>query len=226
MAASYLRRGMDGPATFSLYVRDMPKQRGFLVSAGLDDCLRFLESFVFEEEELAYLERDRLRRSGDRGLPRRALRGGRVGRARGADRPRERADRGGHRADRAGAARRGGAAEPDDPPLDAHLEGGAVRDRGRGPDARRLRVPAGARRGGCPRGGTWERDRGFRCDVQRRGGARARPPRDGDDGALVHQRVRRRARGVPGVRGGSPEPHDVPRRHLRHDRRACRTRST
>jgi nicotinate phosphoribosyltransferase len=56
MAASYLRRGMDGPATFSLYVRDMPKQRGFLVSAGLEDCLSFLESFAFEGDELAYLE--------------------------------------------------------------------------------------------------------------------------------------------------------------------------
>jgi nicotinate phosphoribosyltransferase len=57
MATSYLRRGMDGPATFSLYVRDMPKQRGFLVAAGLDDCLTFLEAFAFEEEELAYLNR-------------------------------------------------------------------------------------------------------------------------------------------------------------------------
>jgi nicotinate phosphoribosyltransferase len=57
MAASYLRRGMDGPATFSLYVRDMPKQRGFLVAAGLDDCLRFLESFSFEEDDLEYLRR-------------------------------------------------------------------------------------------------------------------------------------------------------------------------
>ena len=57
MAASYLRRGMDGPATFSLYVRDMPKQRGFLVATGLDDCLRFLESFAFEEEDLSYLQR-------------------------------------------------------------------------------------------------------------------------------------------------------------------------
>jgi nicotinate phosphoribosyltransferase len=57
MAASYLRRGMDGPATFSLYVRDMPKQRGFLVATGLDDCLRFLESFAFDEEDLAYLSR-------------------------------------------------------------------------------------------------------------------------------------------------------------------------
>jgi nicotinate phosphoribosyltransferase len=57
MAASYLRRGMDDEATFSLYVRDMPKERGFLVAAGLDDCLSFLESFSFEEEELAYLRR-------------------------------------------------------------------------------------------------------------------------------------------------------------------------
>ncbi len=55
MAASYLRRGMDGPATFSLYVRDMPKERGFLVAGGLDDCLAFLESFSFDDGELAYL---------------------------------------------------------------------------------------------------------------------------------------------------------------------------
>jgi nicotinate phosphoribosyltransferase len=57
MAASYLRRGMDGPATFSLYVRDMPQQRGFLVATGLDDCLRFLESFSFEGEDLDHLDR-------------------------------------------------------------------------------------------------------------------------------------------------------------------------
>ena len=57
MAASYLRRGMNGPATFSLYVRDMPKQRGFLVATGLDDCLQFLGSFAFEDEDLAYLRR-------------------------------------------------------------------------------------------------------------------------------------------------------------------------
>jgi nicotinate phosphoribosyltransferase len=55
MAASYLRRGMDEEATFSLYVRDMPKERGFLVAAGLDDCLRFLETFSFEDDELEHL---------------------------------------------------------------------------------------------------------------------------------------------------------------------------
>jgi nicotinate phosphoribosyltransferase len=55
MAASYLRRGMTGDATFSLYVRDMPKERGFLVAGGLDGALAFLESFSFDEAELAYL---------------------------------------------------------------------------------------------------------------------------------------------------------------------------
>ena len=55
MAASYLRRGMDGEATFSLFVRQLPPERGFLVAAGLEACLAFLESFGFSEEELDYL---------------------------------------------------------------------------------------------------------------------------------------------------------------------------
>jgi nicotinate phosphoribosyltransferase len=55
MTASYLRRGMDGEATFSLYVRTLPPTRGFLVAAGLDACLSFLESFSFEEDDLAWL---------------------------------------------------------------------------------------------------------------------------------------------------------------------------
>jgi nicotinate phosphoribosyltransferase len=59
MAASYLRRGMTEPATFSLFVRDLPPQRGFLVAAGLHDCLRYLETLRFEDEDLSYL-RDEL----------------------------------------------------------------------------------------------------------------------------------------------------------------------
>jgi nicotinate phosphoribosyltransferase len=55
MAVSYLRRGMTGPATFSLYVRKLPKHRGFLVAAGLDDCLAYLEDFGFDEDDLRYL---------------------------------------------------------------------------------------------------------------------------------------------------------------------------
>ncbi|HET7235122.1 MAG TPA: nicotinate phosphoribosyltransferase [Actinomycetota bacterium] len=58
MAASYLRRGMEGEATFSLFVRQLPPTRGFLVAAGLEASLAFLESFGFSEEELDYLGRE------------------------------------------------------------------------------------------------------------------------------------------------------------------------
>jgi nicotinate phosphoribosyltransferase len=55
MAASYLRRGMGGDATFSLFVRGLPPQRGFIVAAGLQPCLNFLEQLGFDEDELSYL---------------------------------------------------------------------------------------------------------------------------------------------------------------------------
>jgi nicotinate phosphoribosyltransferase len=55
MAASYLRRGMTSPATFSLYVRALSPRRGFLVAAGLEPCLAFLEHLSFEDQELGYL---------------------------------------------------------------------------------------------------------------------------------------------------------------------------
>jgi nicotinate phosphoribosyltransferase len=55
MAASYLRRDMTGPATFSLFVRNLPERWGFLVACGLQGCLEFLESLRFTEEDLEYL---------------------------------------------------------------------------------------------------------------------------------------------------------------------------
>ncbi|CNE42117.1 nicotinate phosphoribosyltransferase [Mycobacterium tuberculosis] len=55
MAASYLRRGMTGPATFSLFVRNLPPGRGFLIAGGLADCLSFLEGYRFTREDLDYL---------------------------------------------------------------------------------------------------------------------------------------------------------------------------
>ncbi|MDQ1360735.1 MAG: nicotinate phosphoribosyltransferase [Acidimicrobiaceae bacterium] len=55
MAASYLRRGMDQDATFSLFVRQLPTSRGFLVAAGLGDCLDHLEQFCFAGDDLDYL---------------------------------------------------------------------------------------------------------------------------------------------------------------------------
>ena len=55
MAASYLRRGMVGPATFSLFVRQLPTSRRFLVAGGLESCLSCLEAFGFADDELEWL---------------------------------------------------------------------------------------------------------------------------------------------------------------------------
>jgi nicotinate phosphoribosyltransferase len=58
MAASYLRRGMTAPATFSLFVRRLPRRWGFLVACGLERCLDYLEALRFTEEDLDYLRRE------------------------------------------------------------------------------------------------------------------------------------------------------------------------
>jgi nicotinate phosphoribosyltransferase len=56
MAAAYQRQGMLGPASFELFVRRLPETRNFLVAAGLDPVLTFLEGWRFQPEELRYLE--------------------------------------------------------------------------------------------------------------------------------------------------------------------------
>lgn len=55
MVASYLRRDMNGSATFSLFVRRLPATRGFIVTAGVESCLDFLQNLTFEEDDLRYL---------------------------------------------------------------------------------------------------------------------------------------------------------------------------
>jgi nicotinate phosphoribosyltransferase len=55
MAVSYLRRGIAEPATFSLLVRDLPPERGFLVAAGLEACLDTLETFGLDAQDQAFL---------------------------------------------------------------------------------------------------------------------------------------------------------------------------
>ena len=55
MSSSYLRRGMTAPATFSLFARRLPPDRGFLVAAGLDDVLSTLEDFAFDDTDLEWL---------------------------------------------------------------------------------------------------------------------------------------------------------------------------
>ena len=55
MAQSYLQQGMNQPATFSLFARRLPVNRGYLVSAGLEDILRYLEALSFSKEEIDFL---------------------------------------------------------------------------------------------------------------------------------------------------------------------------
>ncbi len=58
MAAAYGAEGLaDKPATFSLFVRQLPPARGYLVACGLDDVLGYLEALRFDEDDLAYLDR-------------------------------------------------------------------------------------------------------------------------------------------------------------------------
>jgi nicotinate phosphoribosyltransferase len=46
---------MVASATFSLFVRALPPQRGFLVVAGLEDCLAYLEALAFTAADLDWL---------------------------------------------------------------------------------------------------------------------------------------------------------------------------
>ncbi len=58
MAAAYVAEGMaEKPATFSLFVRQLPPGRGYLVAAGLDDALGYLEALRFSDEDVAFLDR-------------------------------------------------------------------------------------------------------------------------------------------------------------------------
>ncbi|QYX75239.1 nicotinate phosphoribosyltransferase [Streptomyces akebiae] len=52
MAMSYLREGMTAPATFSLFVRDLPPERGFLITAGLESALDQLAGFHVGPEDI------------------------------------------------------------------------------------------------------------------------------------------------------------------------------
>ena len=55
MAQVFFEEGMFAPATFSLFVRNHPPDRGYLVFAGLEDLLEHLEGLSFDEEGIDYL---------------------------------------------------------------------------------------------------------------------------------------------------------------------------
>lgn len=55
MLQAYFDEGMAETAAFEFFVRRLPAQRNFLVAAGLEQALDFLESLRFTTEELDWL---------------------------------------------------------------------------------------------------------------------------------------------------------------------------
>ena len=55
MAAAYFENNFSADASFELFVRSLPPERGFLLSAGLEQALDFLEDVHFEKQDIEYL---------------------------------------------------------------------------------------------------------------------------------------------------------------------------
>jgi nicotinate phosphoribosyltransferase len=56
MVQAYLDRGEYREAVFEFFVRRLPSRRGFLLAAGLDDALDYLETLRFSQAEIAWLQ--------------------------------------------------------------------------------------------------------------------------------------------------------------------------
>ena len=57
MAAGYFDAGMRGPATFELFVRRLPRGRGYLLAAGIEPALAYLEELRLAAPQIEYLRR-------------------------------------------------------------------------------------------------------------------------------------------------------------------------
>ena len=57
MIQAYLEHGKTETAVFEFFVRKLPRSRGFLVAAGLEQALDFLENLSFPPEDLDWLRR-------------------------------------------------------------------------------------------------------------------------------------------------------------------------
>jgi len=55
MAASYFEHKRNTQAAFDLFIRKLPKNRSYFLTAGLEDVLDYLENFHFDEKTLEYL---------------------------------------------------------------------------------------------------------------------------------------------------------------------------
>jgi nicotinate phosphoribosyltransferase len=57
MLQAYWQHRMNGIAAFELFVRKLPRERAFLVAAGLEQALDFIEQARFSDAELEWVER-------------------------------------------------------------------------------------------------------------------------------------------------------------------------
>ncbi len=55
MLQTYYERGMEETAVFEFFVRRLPRQRNFLLVAGIEQVLEYLEQLAFAEHELDWL---------------------------------------------------------------------------------------------------------------------------------------------------------------------------
>lgn len=55
MAQAYLAEGMTQPATFSLFFRNLPDNRNYILSCGSEDVADFAEQLRFDAEDIEYL---------------------------------------------------------------------------------------------------------------------------------------------------------------------------
>src|SRR5215831_1262877 len=55
MAAGYVQTHFDARATFELFARHLPARRNYLVVAGLDQAIAFLENVRFTANEIEFL---------------------------------------------------------------------------------------------------------------------------------------------------------------------------
>ena len=57
MAAAYFENNVQASASFELFVRQLPAERGYLLAAGLEQALEFLEAVRFTPDEIDFLRR-------------------------------------------------------------------------------------------------------------------------------------------------------------------------
>ena len=57
MLQSYYEYGMEDTAVFEFFVRRLPEHRNFMLFAGLEQVIEYLENLHFSQEELEWLER-------------------------------------------------------------------------------------------------------------------------------------------------------------------------